>query len=100
MPPQELDRLEVAQRLLGQRLRTTRQRSGLTLPQASVACGLSTGHLSDIERGRGLPSLQALLAMADAYGVLVTTLLSGFPFGTSTAPSSMPSRLPDGRSAR
>jgi transcriptional regulator with XRE-family HTH domain len=94
-------RLESAQRLLGLRLRETRMRAGMTLPEVSASTGLSMGHLSDCERGRSIPSLTALLAMADAYEVLVTDLLTAvYPFGSSSKPRRLPLPPVDGRTAR
>lgn len=76
-------------------------RSGLTLPEVAERTGLSMSHLSDCERGRSLPSLPSLLAVCDAYGLLVTDALEGlYPFGTSARPRRLPGPPLDGRTAR
>ncbi len=72
--------------LLGVRLREIRKEREQTLNDASAAVGLAVSHLSDIERGTKLPSVPALLALADHYGLLVTDLLQVYPFGAKSRP--------------
>ncbi len=52
-------------RQLGGRLRVARQDSGLLLKEAAGRCGISEQFLSDLERGRKLPSLVVLLNLAE-----------------------------------
>lgn len=91
-------RLEAGRALLGHRLRDARLEAGLSLKEASGLAGLTPSYLSDVERGRTLPSLPALLTLADAYGRLVTDVLSGlYPFGTTRRPRHAITPPPDGR---
>lgn len=95
------DWLETGQRLLGHRLRDARIRSGLTLSQAGERAGLSQSYISDVERGRNLPSLQALVGLADAYRTTASQLLAGvYPFGTDAVPAELPEPPDDGRFRR
>lgn len=50
-------------------IRELREAGDLTLAQVSEASGLSISYLSDLERGRTEPSLDALRAIARAYGL-------------------------------
>ena len=72
--------------LLGVRLREIRKEREQRLEDVSASVGLGVAHLSDIERGTKLPSVPALLALADHYGVLVTELLQVYPFGMTSRP--------------
>lgn len=86
---------------MGLRLRELRQRVGLTLPVVAEEVGISVSHLSDLERGRTLPSLPLLLRLADQYQLETTELLSGlYPFGSSQPPDEMPPPPTDGRTER
>lgn len=88
----------IGSRLLGLRLREIRSRQGLQLPGAAAATGLSAAYLSELERGRKLATLETLLTIAAAYGMLVTDVLDGvYPFGSTARPSSVPEPPPDGR---
>jgi transcriptional regulator with XRE-family HTH domain len=70
----------------------------MTLLETSAVCGVSTGQLSDVERGRTRPVLPLLLRLADAYGMTVAQLLEGvYPFGTAVPPEGTPAPPPDGR---
>jgi transcriptional regulator with XRE-family HTH domain len=84
--------------LLGVRLREIRKDREERLEDVSASVGLAVPHLSNIERGIKLPSLPALLALSDHYGVLVTDLLAVYPFGARTRPRRTQIRPPvDGR---
>lgn len=72
--------------LLGVRLREIRKDREERLEDVAARVGLAVPYLSNIERGNKLPSVAALLALADHYGVLVTDLLADYPFGTATRP--------------
>ena len=56
---------------LGLRLRMLRRRAGLTLEDVSSRAGISLSFLSDLERGRTLPSLETLEAIAEVYSLSV-----------------------------
>lgn len=60
---------------IGERLRTARERLGLTLDQLAEQAGLSKAHLSRLESGERQPSISALLELANALGTRVATLL-------------------------
>lgn len=59
--------------VLGQRLRARRLELNLTLAQVAARAGLSLPYVSNLERGRGNPTLEALTALA---GALETTSAS------------------------
>jgi transcriptional regulator with XRE-family HTH domain len=86
MPTERPPRLADGMVLLGVRLREIRKEREQRLEDVSASTGLTVAHLSDIERGTKLPSLPALLALADHYGVLVTDLLQVYPFGVKSRP--------------
>jgi transcriptional regulator with XRE-family HTH domain len=91
-------RWTAGRRLLGHRLRDARVRSGLSLQQAAQRSDLSPSYISDVERGRNLPSLIALVAMADAYRTTASGLLDGvYPFGAKTEPKDLPGPPKDAR---
>ncbi len=64
---------------LGTRLRQIRIRNANTLEIVASAAGITTGHLSRIERGEKLPSMGALLRLAAALGVTLADLIGGSP---------------------
>jgi transcriptional regulator with XRE-family HTH domain len=66
---------------IGECLRATRERGGLTLEQAAELSGLSKSHLSRLESGDRQPSVAALLALSRALGVPVGTLFGESPGG-------------------
>jgi transcriptional regulator with XRE-family HTH domain len=71
--------------LLHKRLRTLRQASNLRLKDVSLTCGLSVPDLSELERGRTPPSLNALEAIAQAYTLTVQEVLMDVNgYGTTT----------------
>jgi transcriptional regulator with XRE-family HTH domain len=60
---------------IGERLRTARDRAGLTLDQLAEATGLSKAHLSRLESSERQPSIAALLDLSATLGVQVNVLL-------------------------
>ena len=60
---------------LGERIRARRTALGLTLAQVAEAAQLSIPYVSNLERGRGNPTLGALRAVAEALQQPVTELL-------------------------
>ncbi|SDY62180.1 Helix-turn-helix domain-containing protein [Geodermatophilus africanus] len=98
MPTERPTRLTDGMVLLGVRLREIRKEREQRLEDVSASAGLTVAHLSDIERGTKLPSLPALLALADHYDVLVTDLLTVYPFGAVGRPRTAAIKPPaDGR---
>ena len=61
---------------LNERLKALRKAYQFTLKDLSRRTGLSVSYLSDIERGRTLPSLKTCQKLADVYGLTVSIMLS------------------------
>lgn len=70
----------------GDRLRWLRWERDLTLADLSSATGLSISYLSDMERGRTLPTLATLYKLAAAYDMTASDLLRGVEIDERTAP--------------
>ncbi|WP_229067435.1 helix-turn-helix domain-containing protein [Actinoplanes sp. DH11] len=64
-------------RNLAPRLRALRQRGGATLASLSLASGIPVSTLSRLEKGHRQPTLQQVLALAEAHAVSVDELLGG-----------------------
>jgi transcriptional regulator with XRE-family HTH domain len=60
---------------LGQRLRARRVALGLTLADVAERSGLSLQYISNLERGRGNPTLEAVQALTRALETSVTALV-------------------------
>ncbi len=60
---------------VGDRLRTIRNRRGLTLTAAAATTGISKSTLSRLENGERRPSLELLLPLAQAYRVPLDDLV-------------------------
>jgi transcriptional regulator with XRE-family HTH domain len=58
---------------IGLHIRATRKRRRLTLEEVATAAGLTTGYLSQIERGLAVPTLTALKRIADSLSVHLAT---------------------------
>src|SRR5262245_29857763 len=64
---------------VGQRIRQLRQEAGLTMEKLAFESELrSKGHLSSLERGLVMPTIQTLQVLADRLGVLLLDLVT-FP---------------------
>jgi transcriptional regulator with XRE-family HTH domain len=61
---------------LGDRIRARRVGLGLTLASVAERAGLSLQYVSNLERGRGNPTLEALTALAAALEVTLGDLLA------------------------
>ncbi len=72
-----MDRAKEGRENLGRRLRELRLERGLTLRATAEAAGMSLPYLSEIERGRKLPSLDVLERLAEALGLGVINVLRG-----------------------
>lgn len=68
---------------LGERLRALRESRNWTLKQLSQSTGLSLTYLSDLERGRTLPSIETLLKISLAYDLKVSISWGAMTFGES-----------------
>ena len=60
---------------MAQRIRSARARTGLTRKQLATASGASERYLATLEAGTGNPSIEMLLAIADALNVAMAELL-------------------------
>lgn len=71
---------------IAQRIRSARARAGFTRKQLATASGASERYLAHLEAGTGNPSVEMLLAIADALGIAMADLLpSGGERDTSVA---------------
>lgn len=61
---------------IGSKIREWRREEGLTLAVLADRVGLSTGYVSQVERGLANPSLEVLKRLADAVGHTVGELFS------------------------
>ena len=66
---------------LGKRLRARRAELGLTLGQVADRSGISLPYISNLERGRGNPTLEALTKLAEALEVPLSGLWGAAPDG-------------------
>lgn len=62
---------------LGRKIRMLRHRRGLTQQEVSYRTGISTPHISSIERGDRHPSLEYAIRIAEALGVPVGYFCEG-----------------------
>jgi transcriptional regulator with XRE-family HTH domain len=61
--------------LFGQRLNARRSELGLTLLAVATEAGVSVPYVANLERGRGNPTLDVIVALASALGVSPANLL-------------------------
>jgi XRE family transcriptional regulator, regulator of sulfur utilization len=78
---------------LQDRLKELRTNKDLKLRVIAERSGLSVSYLSDIERGRTIPTLSTLEAIAEALEVSVIDLLSGVDFAGQATEASLPPGL-------
>lgn len=70
----------------------------MSLTETALSAGISYSYLSDVERGRRLPTLEVLDSIAVSLGATVVGMLSGlYPWDDSVPPSSTLEPPPDGR---
>ena len=81
---------------LGARLRRSRERTGMTVRGMARAIGVSPSLVSQIERGRVMPSVGTLYAISNALGLLVDDLFRE----ADAAPSAHGARRPAAAPAR
>ena len=62
---------------LGKMIRQFRREKSLSIKEFSELCGISTALVSQLERGRGNPSLSVLRAIASTLGVALSSLFVG-----------------------
>ncbi len=66
-------------RALGQALRAARRERGLTVEALAAAAGVSSGLISQLERGQGNPAFLTLRRLAEALGLPVAHFVQGPP---------------------
>ena len=66
------------EKAIGQQVRLSRQKQGVTVADLARQAGLSSGMLSKVENGQTSPSLATLNALAGALNVPVTSLFRKF----------------------
>jgi transcriptional regulator with XRE-family HTH domain len=59
---------------LGEKLRTLRQRRGLTLRELGDRLDVDYGYVGRMERGEKIPNLEMLLKISDLFGVSLDQL--------------------------
>lgn len=75
---------------LGNRIRSLREGSHQSLADTSQGAAISLSYLSDVERGRRLPTLEVLHNIAYALNTTTTGVLSGlYPWDTDEAPTGL-----------
>ena len=62
----------------GEKLRTVRERKGITLKQVAAKVNVSESLISQIERNRVSPSVDTLIAIADALDIDLDYLFKDF----------------------
>ena len=60
---------------LGERLRSRRRKLGLTIAQVAESAGLSLPYVSNLERGRGNPTLDVLTSLAAVLDLPMAQLM-------------------------
>jgi len=68
--------MEDTQKALAERVRQLRKRAKLTQEALAEKAELSIQHISDLERGRGNPTLQSLNRLSTALGVNLWDLVN------------------------
>lgn len=63
------DLVQPAARLFGERLKERRQKLGLTQGHLFEQTGITASYISFIERGRGNPTLDMMVKLAEAVGL-------------------------------
>ena len=71
-------------RLVGQNLRSARKAKGLTQEELSVRTGVAQQHLSELETGKGNPTVVTLYELAQVLDVTVAMLVTPSEERTST----------------
>lgn len=71
------DLIAEAKQSLGARLREQRTAANRSGIDVASDIGISAGYLSDIERGKKLPSLEMLLVLASSLDTTVSDLIRG-----------------------
>lgn len=62
--------------MIGQELRKSRQRAGLTQEELAFRAGLSRPYISELERDLKSPTLDTLFLICDALGVAAADIVA------------------------
>ena len=65
--------------LLGRHVKETRNACHLTQQELAEAVGMDTGHLSRIEHGKAVPSINVVKRLADVLNVPIARLFADIP---------------------
>lgn len=65
--------------LLGSRVKTERKARHLTQQELADAAGMDTAHLSRIEGGKAVPSINTVKKLADTFGLPIARLFADIP---------------------
>ncbi len=57
------------EKVIAKNIKYYRNKSNLTQLKLSINCGISEDYISEIERGKKLPSLKRLIILANALGI-------------------------------
>jgi transcriptional regulator with XRE-family HTH domain len=71
MLPEKLDRVEV-----GRRIKRLRQSQDITVQELAKRSNVSSGYVSEVERGLSAVSIDKLMQIAEGLGIGLDTLLS------------------------
>jgi transcriptional regulator with XRE-family HTH domain len=71
---------------VGGRIRAARQAAGLTQSRLAERAGMEVQSLSRLERGEYEPSLSSAVALAEALGLALDTLVLGTPGAPAATP--------------
>ncbi len=69
--------MEPDKKRIGRRIRTIRNKAGLTQEEFGERINLSKNHISDIERGVSLPTVRGLLSIYSCFGNTPDEILLG-----------------------
>jgi len=69
-------------RVIGLRIRAARKTAGLTQEELADRLNRTTESISNLERGKSLPAVQSLAAIADQLGITLADLFVGIEAGS------------------
>lgn len=71
-----MEHLELVQRRLGSRIKLLRHKQRRSQEKVAQACDMATSFFREVELGRGNPSLESLVSIANALGVPLSDLMA------------------------
>ncbi len=87
--------MEIDKKLVGDRIKRRRKATGLTQEALAERIELSKNHLSNIERGRYLPTIQTMLLICDVLGQTPDYYLIGKVSAETDRVSELVKRFPE-----